>query len=215
MGSPMPPTRRGYQPHECVSAMQKAIRRSQVHEALYWSVELARSGYVNWMWKRVFEIMTEDIGPADRYLPATIHALHDFHQRDKNHGSATMFSCQAIILLATAKKSGLSCWSVLEHNSDHMPRLEIPDEALDQHTRKGRSMGRGIEHFADEGALKIDLEDPEKTMKELEERYFKMWRRSHVEKDLEPVNPFRERQRTPDGVGVRRVDPGQMSMKED
>jgi hypothetical protein len=32
------------------------------------------------------------------------------------------------------------------------PRLEIPDFALDVHTSRGQRMGRGVNHFFDEGA---------------------------------------------------------------
>ena len=30
-------------------------------------------------------------------------------------------------------------------------RLEIPDNALDKHTARGRRMGRGVQHWLDEG----------------------------------------------------------------
>jgi len=33
------------------------------------------------------------------------------------------------------------------------PRLEVPDAALDLHTMRGRKMGRGVDHFFEEGAI--------------------------------------------------------------
>jgi hypothetical protein len=58
-------------------------------------------------------------------------------------------------MMARSPKSRAGCHfgaaiglrSLLE---DYKP--EIPDFALDQHTTKGRAMGRGLDHFRDEGA---------------------------------------------------------------
>src|SRR4051794_35659972 len=56
----IPPTSRGYDAREVVSALQKSIRRSDPDAALYWGVELARSGYGAWLWKRLRIIAVED-----------------------------------------------------------------------------------------------------------------------------------------------------------
>ena len=58
-------------------------------------------------------------------------------------------------MMCRAPKSGAGCHfgaavglrSLLE---DFAP--EIPDWAFDQHTHKGRKMGRGLDHFRKEGA---------------------------------------------------------------
>src|SRR5690625_1039311 len=42
-----------------------------------------------------------------------------------------------------------------------MHNLEIPDEAKDMHTRAGRQMGRGIDHFFEEGAKLSPHEEQE------------------------------------------------------
>ena len=42
--------------------------------------------------------------------------------------------------------------------SRSMPRPEIPDYALDKHTQRGNTMGRGIQHFLTEGC-KLENED--------------------------------------------------------
>lgn len=144
-----PPTRRGYSPYEVVSALQKAIRRSQVKEAVYWALELHGSGHKAWCWNRLQTICSEDIGPAAPNLPAQIRALRAWSEKAKEGGGMEL--THAVILLATAPKSRISCWMVLQAVSDYHPRLEIPDEALDQHTRRGKQMGRGIEHFLAEG----------------------------------------------------------------
>ena len=70
-----PPTRHGYEPHEVVSALQKAIRRGQVNAALYWAAEMEQSGYTTWLWKRLLMIASEDVGRADPTLVSTIRDL--------------------------------------------------------------------------------------------------------------------------------------------
>jgi hypothetical protein len=149
-----PPTARGYQVYEVVSALQKAIRRSNPEEAVYWAMEMHKSGHDAWLWKRLREITAEDIGPAERDLPAQIDVLQRWCKERK--GAGTMAMVQAVILLATAKKSGIACFMAMRAGSDHHERLEIPDHALDQHTRRGKAMGRGKTHFVEEGQKKID-----------------------------------------------------------
>jgi hypothetical protein len=155
----LPKTRRGYEPYECISAVQKAIRRSQPREAVYWGWELWASGYDNWAWARLNEILSEDIGIADRYLPATIKSLEGqskFEKQKKNHGGLQFV--HAVLLMATAKKSRLVDWLLMEVNSNNCERLEIPDYALDRHTRRGLRMGRDWTHFMEHGARLIDPE---------------------------------------------------------
>jgi hypothetical protein len=153
----LPKTRRGYEPYECISAMQKAVRRSQPKDAVYWGLELWLSGFDGWAWARINEIMSEDIGIADRYLPATVKALEETSkaEKQKKNGGGLQF-VHAVILLATARKSRLVDWWAMEIPSDHTERLEIPDYALDRHTRRGLRMGRGWPHFMAQGALLID-----------------------------------------------------------
>jgi hypothetical protein len=153
----LPKTRRGYEPYECISAVQKAIRRSQPKEAVYWGWELWVSGYDNWAWARLNEILSEDVGIADRYLPAQIKSLEgqSKFEKQKKKGGGLQF-VHAVLLLATAKKSRLVDWLLAEVNSDNCERLEIPEYALDRHTRRGRQQGRDWPHFMAQGALLID-----------------------------------------------------------
>lgn len=150
-----PPTGRGYSPWEAVSSLQKACRRSSPEEAVYWATELHQSGYAAWCWTRFRTICCEDIGPADRALPATIAALEDWAKRSKDGGGG-MELVTAAILLATAPKSRVSCWMLIREGTDHRERIEVRDEALDRHTRRGRKMGRSHEHFFDEAQKLID-----------------------------------------------------------
>jgi hypothetical protein len=66
-----------------------------------------------------------------------------------------MEATHAVILMATAEKNGIACFMSMVASEDYHERLEIPDEAKDMHTRAGRKMGRGVDHFIEEGARKV------------------------------------------------------------
>jgi replication-associated recombination protein RarA len=144
-----------------VSALQKAIRRSQPAAAVYWGYELWNSGYDNWAWSRLREIASEDIGIADRGLPANLAELERVSKAEakKKPGAGKLQFVHAVLLLATAEKSRLVALMTIVNDSDHHERLEIPDEALDRHTRRGRAMGRGFEHFIEEAARIVQPQD--------------------------------------------------------
>lgn len=69
----------------------------------------------------------------------------------------------ACALVATSPKSRLIDHTCVVHFRAHT-RREIPDETLDKHTARGKTMGRGFEHFFTEAARL----DPPST---IEDRY--------------------------------------------
>jgi len=150
----LPPTRHGYSPWEVISAMQKTVRRGDVDGTMYWAAELDASGYTAWMWKRMLVFASEDIGPAEppEFFTAiwNLRQLHkEMSRRDPSEGRLQVL--HAAYLLATAKKSRAIVMACCYYYTDTHPHLEIPDEALDRHTQRGRRMGRGWEHFQEEG----------------------------------------------------------------
>jgi replication-associated recombination protein RarA len=191
-------TRRGYDVYEVVSAFQKAVRRSDVDAALYWASELERSSYDGWLWRRMDTIIHEDVAP-DAGIVAEYVALKEMHRKARgkpavreNPDAGVLEMMHAVILLASARKSRIVQWAAFAHYGDHMPRREIPDEALDQHTQRGRSMKRGYEHFFEEAAKLID--PCEGQLEGLEDRYRTMRRQEKLEerRDL-PENLWKPR----------------------
>lgn len=140
-------TRNGYLLSEVVSALQKAIRRGELDEAAYWASELDLSGYSEYLWRRLRIICSEDVGPANPHLPATVNALHQWWQGAKSRagGGAELFIVHAVLLLCRSPKTRvvdhLTAVAYLGHDEQH---LEIPDHALDMHTERGREMGRKL-----------------------------------------------------------------------
>lgn len=148
----------GHNLTEVVSAFQKAIRRGQVDDALYWATDMYLTGYQEYAWKRMKVMASEDIGLADRTLPATLQALYQTYlelvkKKDKHQPEKLQF-IHAVLLLATAPKSRMVDHALIHHFIRHKEnRRAIPDYALDKHTQRGKQMGRGFAHFFAEGAV--------------------------------------------------------------
>lgn len=155
----IPPTIRGYEFMEVASALQKSIRRGLEEEALYWAAELDRSGYDQYVWKRLLMITSEDVGLAEPTMPATIRSLYDTwletRKRKDERKPERMFLVHAVLLLSRAKKSRICDHAKMWSYSDHVEHREIPDYALDKHTRRGKQLGRGFDHFWDVGTLLV------------------------------------------------------------
>ena len=157
-------TRRGFALDEVVSALQKAIRRGQEEDAVYWALELADSGYAQYVFRRLLVITSEDVGLAEPTMPATIHALHQnaLTLEAKRKGSGRLPLVHAVLLLSRAKKSRIVDHALIAFSADETVR-EIPAAALDKHTKRGRAMGRGWEDFWADGSLLADPETGELT----------------------------------------------------
>jgi replication-associated recombination protein RarA len=158
----------GHSAWEVVSALQKAIRRGEMDDALYWATDLDLSGYGNWLWRRLRIICSEDVGPAWPEGPAVIRSLYESWQEEKSRkdgGAGALFIGHAVMALVHAKKTRVVDHAVGVHYLAHTElRREVPDYALDVHTQKGRAMGRtgqaGNDHFYDVAAF-VNDEDAE------------------------------------------------------
>lgn len=161
-------TTNGYSFFEVASAFQKSIRRGLEEEALYWGTELDKSGFGEYVWKRMRIIASEDIGLAEPMFPAVIFSLYQMwvairKKKDEKHGPERLFLVHGILLLVRAQKSRLVDHATIAYYMSDLPRREIPDYALDKHTMRGRRMGRSFDHFFTEGMKlenQADLEDP-------------------------------------------------------
>jgi replication-associated recombination protein RarA len=159
----------GYSCGEATSAMQKCIRRGLAEQALFWATELDLSGFGEYVWKRLKIITSEDVGPAEPSMPATIYALYQNwlaqlkKQEGEKHRSDRLFLVHAVLLLAAAKKSRVVDHAGIAMYEADRPKLQVPDFALDRHTSAGRKRCRGWKHFFGEGARlenRADIPDP-------------------------------------------------------
>jgi replication-associated recombination protein RarA len=152
---------------ECVSALQKAIRRGELEHACWWAAELDRSGHGALAWSRLETICSEDVGPALPHGPAVVEALRQQWDRAKKRRNANrperLPLMHAVLLLAGAPKTRIvdhAAWASYGHD-DRL--FDVPDWALDMFTARGKRMGRGADHWETSSALLVneaDLPDP-------------------------------------------------------
>src|SRR3990167_7749655 len=134
-----------YQFDQVSSAMQKMIRRNLEYEACYFAMILHKSGYFRYVWKRLAIIASEDIGNANPLAPVVVQALKSNYDmaidsKSRQSGDALLFIFQAIIYLCRSVKTreadNLVC--LLSDQFNAGLHLEIPPEAIDPHTKRGK-----------------------------------------------------------------------------
>ncbi|MCW3999880.1 MAG: hypothetical protein NWE93_06550 [Candidatus Bathyarchaeota archaeon] len=151
----MAPTKHGYDHYELLSALQKCIRRGMEYEAAHFALELEEFN-PTMLWNRLKIIAAEDIGPADPTMSLLIDLLQRQYLTEKAklaEGAYQLFLVDAVVCLCRSKKSRVTddLLSVVNHERNENKFLPIPDFALDMHTRQGKILGRGIDHFYSEG----------------------------------------------------------------
>jgi replication-associated recombination protein RarA len=157
---------------EVVSALQKCVRRGLVDDALYWAVDMYLTGYDEYCWKRLRIMASEDVGPAEPHLPATVDVLYRTYsdlkkKNDEAHAPQRLMLVHAAIVLAQAHKNRVVDHALIHHFGNHAKlKRPIPDCALDKHTAAGRRLGRGAHHFCAEG-IKLENERGEDPYREL------------------------------------------------
>lgn len=135
----------GYQFDEVASAIQKSIRRNQEYEACYWVFVMHESGYFNYAWKRLMIIASEDVGNATPEAAIIIHSLQQSYKTaissvNRKKNDALQFLMQATMYLCRAKKTreADSLANLIRTNIELGNLLEVPDYAVDVHTKRGR-----------------------------------------------------------------------------
>jgi len=148
----------GYLNSEVTSALQKSIRRGLEEEALFWGSELDLAGFGAYVWKRLRIIASEDIGLADPTVCVQVRTLYEnWVEQRKNKADRSfaerLFLVHAILICVRAKKSRIVDSALITMYEGERAKMDIPNFALDVHTAHGRRIGRGVNHFFDEGAM--------------------------------------------------------------
>jgi replication-associated recombination protein RarA len=143
---------------EVISAVQKEIRRGNTENAVLLAYEMLTTSpeLEAYLWGRLQVISVEDVGFGSINAPVLVETLFQMHQRiPRPRGDRYMFAIHAVRFLCGCEKERgsdyLLNWAQLV--IDQEGRLpDIPDYALDMHTRHGQEMGRDYEHFLTEAA---------------------------------------------------------------
>ena len=156
-------TTRGYDFYEVASAMQKAIRRADAKVAGYFALELWHSGYVEYVWRRLFTISAEDCYGIITTEIESLYKAYLFINEKAKETKGRAFVSKAVLLLCDARKN---------RDADHLSNLvydrndcdvekwlddvrkspiPVPEYTFDVHTKKGKAKGRTkADFFRDE-----------------------------------------------------------------
>jgi replication-associated recombination protein RarA len=143
---------------ELISALQKEIRRGNTENAALLAYEMLVTSpeLEDYLWGRLQVISVEDVGYGNLQAPVLIETLFQMHSRiARPRHDRYLFAIHAVRVLCQSEKERGSDemlnWisRVVEHDGK---RPEIPDYALDMHTRRGQEMGRDFMHFLTEAS---------------------------------------------------------------
>lgn len=165
------------------SMLQKSIRRAQERNALAAAYEMyiTSPAYLDMLWKRLMCISVEDVGFGEPNAPDLICTLNEIRQEfPYEDPDQALFLVHAVRYLCRCKK---------ERTNDHLRGLvkrafangyvpEIPDYALDMHTTRGRQMGRGLAHFAEE-ASRVENEIDDEELRAIHAEFLEFCKKEH------------------------------------
>jgi replication-associated recombination protein RarA len=146
--------------YEWFSAMQKCIRRAETTDAGYWFFVLCEKGYYKQAISRLIITAHEDIGILDwDRVHFALRCIDDANRYyDMKNDAWRMMVSNAIIIMCESKKTRMGnhfqavCRGRYYTDVKNNTIPDVPDIALCMHTSRGRSRGRGMEHFLKEGA---------------------------------------------------------------
>jgi replication-associated recombination protein RarA len=106
---------------------------------------------------RLIIISYEDVSAlVPGNIPTTISRMREdyFYLRSEGDNGALLVLSNAILLLCRSEKSRVADNFLLNlgFRIDEGHKLEIPDYALDMHTKRGKLMKRGGKHFVQHGS---------------------------------------------------------------
>ena len=143
---------------ELISGLQKCLRRGLTERALLIAYEMCVTSaeFEEHLWTRLSVISVEDVGKGNTMMPILVDSLYRMHLRiARPSGDRYLFAAHAIRMIAESAKDrttdDMINFAKLENQvRDKAP--EIPEFALDMHTKRGSEMGRNYEHFMKEAS---------------------------------------------------------------
>lgn len=143
---------------EVISSLQKEIRRGHTENAALLAYEMLTTSpeLEEYLWGRLQVISVEDVGFGNAEAPVLIETLYQMHFRiARPRGDRYLYAIHAVRFLCQCLKErgsdDLLNWIVrVVEEQGVLP--EIPDYALDMHTRRGQEMGRDYAHFLNEAS---------------------------------------------------------------
>ena len=166
-------TAHGLAADEVISALQKSIRRGLTDNALLigWEMYVTSPELEAMLWSRLCVISVEDVGFGNPTAPVLAETLYNMHERyPRPLHDRFLFAAHLIRVLSTSRKDrtsdDMANWA--KHSVSMGERLpEVPDFALDMHTRRGQEMGRDYRYFLEEASkVAPEIEDRDETYRQ-------------------------------------------------
>lgn len=182
-------TRNGLVMAEVHSALQKSIRRGLTEQACEFAYEMyiTSTDALEMLWSRLVTISVEDIGFGNKDAMVYVYLLNEMRKNYPYRSvDQPIFFIHAIRLMCESEKDRSS--DLLKNiviKSFAMGKVpEIPDIALDKHTRRGRAMGRDSFHFLHEASQVIPQAEVNNNYKEQYEKILEKYDPEHVIEDV-------------------------------
>jgi replication-associated recombination protein RarA len=154
-------TEHGFAADEVISGLQKSLRRGLVDNALLlgWEMYLTSGEMEEMLWSRLCVVSVEDVGAGNLNAPVLVETLYQMHRRyPRPEHDRFLFAAHAIRVMGAGEKDrttdDMVNWAKRSVALGEM-RAEIPDAALDMHTRRGQEMGRDYLFFMREASQVI------------------------------------------------------------
>jgi len=152
-------TKNGYKLDEIVSALQKDIRRGNELMASYWAFELNDSGFWRYCFRRLQVICGEDIGLANPEAMVLVSSAYSsLLAQDKVKKIIQVDNNILGFIVSYLARSNKSrhvdyLGGVLLKRKEEGWKPEIPEYAIDEHTERGRDLGKDDNEFFRTGSL--------------------------------------------------------------
>lgn len=162
---------------EVLSAVIKEIRRGNEEAAVYWARQMETSAQVaeEFLWESFAVCALEDVGLAEPNAINVVMSAKRFKDElPTGYIARSLATTFVAAYLARCPKSRLAdemLFDLMQRLEEQGPWLEIPDYALDHHTKRGREMGRGERFFFDEASKLVNaVAEPTEYLDRIKER---------------------------------------------
>jgi hypothetical protein len=131
--------------NEAVSILIKELRRGRELEALYWARQIEGS-YHKYVWRRLAIFAAEDVGLGNPLAVVIVQSLamaYDTEKRDSSRGKpdGNLITMAVMVLARSMKNREIDHLKNVEHSlTKHGWKPDVPDYAIDAHTRRGRDV---------------------------------------------------------------------------